>query len=153
VPSFSDSIGEIGGVMRTMLGLTRHSRIRDQIKGNLELYETMLAHEQLLTASSELAQLITRQTNNLCKTSRQIGRQWAWGPCVLAWIVAGACGYGAVLLNHHWATLWGTPLIVVLWLATALFFAVGVTLLLERKTEDNGSLETCGELSSEVTHP
>lgn len=136
MPSLSDSIGEISGVIRTMLGLTRHSRIRDQIKGNLDLYEAMVDHEELLTASSQLAQLITRQTNDLCKTSQQQGRQWAWGPCALAWIVAGAFAYGAMLLTRFWGTIWGTSLIVVFWLVTAMFFAVGVALLLERKPEN-----------------
>ena len=37
VPALGDSIGEIDGVIRAMLNLTRHSRVREQIRETTEL--------------------------------------------------------------------------------------------------------------------
>jgi hypothetical protein len=131
----SNQMGEIGGVIRTMLGLTRHSRIRDQIRGTVELYEMTAKYEELSGPSSDLAEVISTQTSRLLETSKATGRQWNWSSFVVSWIVAALFGFFAYLLYPHWGTWWGTPLMVIVGTVGALFTVAGVGVLLQQKSE------------------
>jgi hypothetical protein len=130
-----NQIGEIGGVIRTMLGLTRHSRIRDQIRGTVELYEMTAKYEALSGASADLAQVISQQTNRLLETSTATGRQWNWSSFIVSWIVAALFGFFAYLLEPDWGTWWGTLLIVIVGVPGALMVVAGLGVLLQQKSE------------------
>jgi len=135
MPDFGESIGEIGGTIRAMLGLTQRNRMRDQIRATLELYELTAKYEELSSASEDLAQIVSEETRRLLETSNATGRQWNWGAWFMSWIIAAGCGVGIYLLRVDWGSWWATLLIVILGFAGAMFFLAGLGVLLQRKRE------------------
>ncbi len=136
MPDIGDQIGEIGGVIRTMLGLTRHSRLRDQIRGTIDLYELTSKHDALAAASSDLAEIITQQTSRLVETSSATGRQWNWGSFIVSWVIGAAFAVAAYYLAPNWGTWWATLAIVVSGLAGSLFVLVGLIVLFQKKAAE-----------------
>jgi hypothetical protein len=130
-----DGIGEIGGVIRTMLGLSRHSRIRDQIRGTVELYDMTVRHEGLRKASGDLARVIEQQTGRLVEVAETSKRAWNWAALIVAWIVAGAFGAGMYFLASDWGTWWGTLLMLVFGLGGVLLFIAGLGTLLQKRED------------------
>jgi hypothetical protein len=131
----SGQIGEIGGVIRTMLGLTRHSRLRDQIRGTVELYELTAKYDELSGPSADLAAVLAQQTKRLLETSGSTGRQWNWPSFIVSWMIAGLFGFVAYVLDSHWGTWWGILLMVVVGLAGGLFALAGLIVLFQQKNE------------------
>jgi hypothetical protein len=131
----SDQIGEIGGVIRTMLGLTRHSRIRDQLRGTIELYQLVEPYPDLAKAKADLASVIAQQTGRLVETSSATGRQWNWGAFIVCWVIAGGLGVGAYFLNPHWGTWWATLLMVIVGMVGVLFGIAGLAVLLQKEKQ------------------
>ena len=129
-----NTIGEVGGVIRTKLGLTRHSRTRSQIQGNVELYVLMNTYPDLGKASSDLAEIITQQTKHLRDVSLDTGRAWMWGPWALSWVVMAGSGYLVHLILGDLGGWWAISLSVIFALNAFLFFFVGLILLLQRKS-------------------
>jgi len=125
----TDQFGELGGVICTMLGLTRHSRIRDQLKATVDLYEQVIKHEGLQKSSADLVQVISLQTQRLLDSSTTVGRAWNWPAALLAWTIGGGFATGVWQLSDAWGTWWATLIIIVLGLIGALFGIAGVGVL------------------------
>lgn len=136
MPDLGDPIGEISGVIRTMLGLTRHSRLREQIQGTVELYNLTSAHEDLSHASADLAELITLQTSRLLEIASSTGRQWNWSSFIISWIFAGFFGWLAYLLWPHWGSWWGALLFLLVTVVGGLLAIAGVGVLLQQKSAE-----------------
>jgi len=135
MPDISASFGEIGGVIRTMLGMSRHSRLRDRIRGTVELYELTIPHEALAPASADLAQVINEQASRLVEASSSTERAWNWGAFTVAWMIAGGIGVAEYFLAPHWGVWWTVVLIVVIGVVGALFLIAGLGVLLQRKQD------------------
>lgn len=119
-----------------MLGLTRHSRVRDQIRGTAELYALTVEYDGLADATSDLAQVITRQTHRLLELSSTTKRSWNWGALILSWAIAAGLGVGAYYLVPHWGSWWGTVLLVIVGLIGGLFLIAGLGTLLQGKADE-----------------
>jgi hypothetical protein len=130
-----ESIGEVGGTIRAMLGLTQHSRLRDQIRGTTELYAATAQHPGLAEASSDLAEVIIQQTHHLAEISSTTRRSWNWGALFLCWTIAGGLAVGGYFLAPRWGTWWATLLTVVIGLVGVLFVIAGFGTLLQRKAD------------------
>jgi hypothetical protein len=135
MPNLSGSMGEINGMIRSMLGLTRHSRLRDQIRDTTELYELTVKHDGLADASSDLAQVINQQAKRLLERSSASGRRWNWASLIVCWVIAGLLSLGGYALSSHWGSWWGTLLMIIDVFVGVLFAVAGVGTLLEPKSE------------------
>lgn len=135
MPDVSDSIGEIGGTIRAMLGLTTRNRLRDQIRDTVDLYERAAKHADLSEAAADLAQVISLETKRLLETSTSEGRTWNWASAIVAWVLAFACAFGVYALRTHWPSWWAVLIIIVLGVLGLLLFLVGFTLLFQKKKD------------------
>jgi len=142
-----NSIGEVSGVIRTMFGMTRHSRTRTQIQGNVDLYTSMIPHAELDDASSELAKIIIQQTKHLRDVSFETGRAWNWGAWSLSWVIAAGCLILANIFRGDSGSWWGITAGIISLLFFIVFFIVGLTVLLEHKaiveddSDDTGNVD------------
>ena len=136
MPDLGDSIGEIGGAIRAMLGLSRHSRVREQIRDTAELYNLTSTHEGLAAASENLAAVLTIQTKRLLDIASDTGRQLNWASAIVAWAIALGLGYAAYVLWPHWGTWWATPIFVLDVAAGGLMVIAGFGVLVQKKSAD-----------------
>jgi CHASE2 domain-containing sensor protein len=135
MPDISDSIGEIGGTIRAMLGLTTRNRLRDQIRDTVALYESTAKHDALAGASADLAQVISQETKRLLDTSNSTGRDWNFSAWLVCWVISSGCAIGVYALRIHWPTWWAVLLIVGIGLAGFLFFIAGFAMLFQKSGE------------------
>jgi integral membrane sensor domain MASE1 len=111
------AIGELGGAIQSVVGLSRHSRLRAQIRDSLSLYSAAKLHDELADAQVDLARVITLQSAQLLADidpSRAGLRDWS-GAIVGFAITAmvGALAWAMWVpwdLRRYW---WGWILIVV----------------------------------------
>jgi hypothetical protein len=136
MPEIGESIGEIGGVIRTMLGLTPNNRVRDQIRETAELYSLTIQYEGLASSSDDLAQVVDLHTKRLVEMASGSGRSWNWAALIVCWMVAGALGVAAYFLKPHWGTWWGTLLMIVVGFIGFLFVIAGVGTLLQQTADE-----------------
>jgi hypothetical protein len=145
-----NSIGEVGGVIRTMLGLTRHSRTRNQIQANVDLYASMIPHPNLGEASSDLAEVIIEQTRHLREVSFDTGRAWDWGAWSVSWLIMAGSAYVSYLFRSELAKWWAITLFALFSFNAVLFFIVGLGVLLQRKpTNDDRAPQHDDEVREE----
>src|SRR5450759_1477852 len=74
------AIGELGGAIQSVVGLSRHSRLRAQIRDSLMLYSAAKLHDELHDAQGDLAGVITLQSAQLLADidpSRAGRRDWS----------------------------------------------------------------------------
>ena len=131
-----DSFGEINGVIRAMLGLTRHSRVRDRIRETAELYGLTIQHDGLSASSGDLAEVLSIYTKQLLATSTGTKRVWNWSAFIVSWIVAAGFGVAAWYLAPYWGTWWATPSLVIVGLAGGLLVIAGLGTLLQRVSDE-----------------
>ncbi|MGH9089830.1 MAG: hypothetical protein ACRDZR_00375 [Acidimicrobiales bacterium] len=132
----SDSFGEIAGVLRTMLGLTRHSRLRDQIRGTVDLYDSIAVHTELSKSKEDLQKVIEYQTSRLLEAASSGKRKYNWAALVVCWVISFLAGYGSYQI---WSTLpywWGYLIFAVVVLVGVLFFVAGIGTFLQQQNEE-----------------
>jgi len=135
MPSVTGTLSEVAGAVQSVLGLTRHSRIRAQMHETVELFTLMQPHEELAAARDDLRAVIEDQAKKLLSVAQPVSRRkWAFGPAVLALIVAAIVAVpGYVCYRLAGTPWWSIVLLVVDGAAVALFVAVALALLLERE--------------------
>lgn len=134
---FTETAGEIGALLRTVFGLSRPSRIRDQIRDSTQLYAMTVEHEGLSAASENLAKVVVARTQHLVElTSNADRRDWNWPAAIVSWFVAAGCGVGICYLAPRWGTWWATLVIVVLGCIGSLLFIAGFGVLLQRTADE-----------------
>jgi hypothetical protein len=132
----SESFGEVAGVIRTMLGLTRHSRLRDQIRGTVELYALTSTHPELSKSSSDLAKVLEHQTGRLLEAATGRKRQWNWAALVFCWFVAAVCGYGCYLIWTQLPSWWGYLIFTIPALIGFLLFIAGIGTFIQQVEDE-----------------
>ncbi|SRR6266550_4991581 len=97
------AVGELGGAVQSFLGLTRHSRLRAQIRDSLALYSAAKAHSELHTAQADLARVIALQAAELLITvdpSRAGKRDW--GGAIVGFVFTAFVGALAWVMWVPW---------------------------------------------------
>jgi hypothetical protein len=107
VPDISGSIGEFAGAIRELLGLTRHNRLRDQLRNSLELFALVQQHsKELPDASNALAEIVTLQATRLLAIVKpERARRWDWGEFVVGLVITAIALWGEWRLwslQHSW---------------------------------------------------
>jgi hypothetical protein len=132
----SDQFGDIGGALRAVFGLTRPNRLRDQIRGTIELYEMAARNPELSGPAKNLAAVVDQETNRLLEASNSSRREWNWGALITCWIVAGGLGaLGYFVFAPHLDAAWAVILIVIVGILGSLFVIAGLGVLLQRKKD------------------
>jgi len=119
-----------------MLGLTRHSRVREQIRETAELYALTIRYEGLSDSSSDLAIVLQRHTKRLLEMTESTKRSWNWSALIVSWLIAGALGVAAYYLAPYWGSWWACGLMVIVGLSGALFVIAGIGTLLQQKVDE-----------------
>lgn len=132
----SDAVNEVIGAVRGVLGLSRQSRLREQIKETTELYGKVKEHDELKAAATDIARVVTSQAARLLEGAEPGSkRAWAWGPFAIGLVftlLVGAATWGLYrLLDRTGWWLWLG--IVPLGLFSLLCLAASFSLLLEPK--------------------
>ncbi len=136
-----EAFGQVGGLVRTAPTLTRHSRLRHQIRAALDLRERALAQKEGLDSTIEdLAVIINFQTRRLSSiTTQGTSRTPQWGASGLALLVTLGCAALAYFLGiRSLPEWWGYLVAVVAFFATALFLLVSIAALLTRGPSRSG---------------
>ena len=127
------AIGELGGAIQSVVGLSRHSRLRAQIRDSLVLYSAAKSHDELGEAQAALAQVITLQTAELlANIDPSRAGQRDWSGATVGFVLTALVG--AVIwamwfpwdLRRFW---WGWVLLAIAALIGVVFFASAVGLL------------------------
>ena len=133
VNAFPRAIGELGGAVQSFLGLTRHSRLRAQIRDSLVLYSAAKAHSELHTAQADLARVITLQTAQLlAATDPSRARQRDWSGAIVGFVFTGFVGARAWVMWVPWhlqRNWWGWIPIIATVGVGFLFLAASIGLL------------------------
>lgn len=133
-PSPTSALTEIVSSAQSLLGFTRPSRLREQLRGTLDIYERTRAVPELTEATDDLGTVVTvlarRLRDAACPSTK---RAWAFGPAVIVLIPAAIC-----LIPDIWLAgaldQWWAVLLTAICAAPALFFvAVAFKLLFERQ--------------------
>jgi hypothetical protein len=128
------AIGELGGAIQSVVGLSRHSRLRAQIRDSLLLYSAAKLHDELDDAQVDLARVITLQSAQLLAdidSSRSAGRR-DWSGAIVGFAftaLVGALAWAMWVpwdLRRYW---WGWILIVVTGGIGIVFFVSAAGLL------------------------
>lgn len=132
----SEAVTEVIGAIRGVLGLTRQSRLREQINDTAELYGKVKGHDALDSAAADIARVVKLKTTRLLAAAEPGPRRaWAWGPFAVGLVVTLLIAAGAWALYRYvdragwWIWLFTVPVA----LLALLCLAASVTLLLERK--------------------
>ena len=134
VPDLSASVGELAGVLRTMFGLTRRNRLRDQIREMVGLLKEMDGYAALAGAATNVAAVIDLQSAQLLEAHQATKRKWNWPSFVVAEGLAALTTWAAWALwpLHHWyRTVLFVPDVVV----GALMLIAGFGVLLAKADE------------------
>jgi hypothetical protein len=132
----SEAVTEVIGAIRGVLGLTRQSRLREQINDTTELYGKVKGHNALDSAAADIARVVKLQTSRLLATAEPASRRaWAWGPFTvgLVFTLLAAAGAWALYQYVDRAGWWIWLAIVPVALLALLCLAASLALLLERK--------------------
>ncbi len=127
------SLGEIGGVVRTLFGLTRHNRLKTQIRESVELYGLTIQYVDLEDASKNLRNVITTETGKLVETSSSASRSWNWPAAFVSWAIAGFASIPELAYWSDWQSWWKVLIMVLSTLVGLIFLIVGFGVLLEQK--------------------
>lgn len=131
-----DQFGDIGGALRAVFGLTRPNRLRDQIRGTIELYEMAARNPELAGAAKNLAAVVDQEANRLLEASNSSRREWNWGALLTCWIIAGGLAALAYyVFAPHLDAAWAVLLIVIVGVLGSLFFIAGLGVFLQRKKD------------------
>jgi hypothetical protein len=137
MPSIAGAASEFAGAVRSVLGLSRHSRLREQIHDTIDLFEKAVGHEKLSRSTGHLSEVINFQTERLLALQTPgVPRAWAWGPFSVG------IGFTAIIAVPGWFTWrfvphwWAWTIVVIDGLFVALFLAVSLALLLNRKSDE-----------------
>lgn len=131
----SEAVTEVVGAIRGVLGLTRQSRLREQINDTAELYGKVKGHA-LDSAAADIAEVVKLQTSRLLAAAEPgLRRAWAWGPFAvgLVFTLLSAAGTWALHQYVDRAGWWIWLFIVPVALLALLCLAASLSLLLERK--------------------
>lgn len=134
--AITDSVGELAGVVRSMFGLTRHNRLRDQLRDTIALYQLAAASENLEQSTSNLRQVVDLQTARLLAITSQNRRKWAWGGSILALVIAGVFAIPGVYLLREPSSWWVVVLLTVDALVVFTFVVASVGVLVQRPSDD-----------------
>lgn len=134
----SEAVTEVIGAIRGVLGLTRQSRLREQINDTTELYGKVKGHDALESAATDIARVVKLQTERLLAAAEPgPQRAWAWGPFGVGLVITLLVAAGAWALYQYvdhavwWVWLLIVP--VALLALLCLCLAASLALLLERK--------------------
>ena len=121
------AVGELGGAVQSFLGLTRHSRLRAQIRDSLALYSAAKAHSELQSAQADLAKVIALQSAELliAVDPKRAGKR-DWSGAIVGFVLTGFIGALAWAMFVPWhlqQNWWG-------WLPNIAILGIGLLLLL-----------------------
>lgn len=127
------AIGELGGAIQSVVGLSRHSRLRAQIRDTLVLYSAAKEHDELTDAQAALARVITLQTAELLAgLDPSRAGQRDWGGAIVGLVLTALIGTLAWAMWVPWDLRrwwWGWILIAVVVAVGLLLLAVSLSLL------------------------
>ncbi len=140
----TDALTSISQTLGAMLGLTRHARLRRQMRDTMHLMELASKHRPLDAAYQMMAKSVEAQARDLLVLTRyQRGRKWDWAGFTVGLVITGGLGYGL------WAALWRNPwdvpsalqwlLLVVVGLVVIACASATLSQLLERRPDTKPS--------------
>jgi hypothetical protein len=120
-PDIPGGVTAIAGAVRSFFGLTRHHRIREQLRDTVGLFAMVKEYPELKEAEADLAQVVKIQARRLRAViePERPPRKWEWG----TFGVGAVCTL--VLVAAEW-WLWGYR---AEWWAIVLLVLVGVVIL------------------------
>ncbi|MCA9312542.1 MAG: hypothetical protein KDA97_00260 [Acidimicrobiales bacterium] len=122
---------EATATLRTMLGLTRHGRTREQIRDTVELYQLMGDDEDLADSRRDLAKVVGIHSKRLVANASSERRSWNWASMVVSWIVACFLGFLCWWVLTTWEGWFPSLAAIVLGFLAVLFVIAGVGVLLQ----------------------
>jgi len=123
-------------MIRSMLGLTKHNRLRDQIRDTVGLYRQVQKHGALTQSADNLKQLIDIQTGQLLAITQQNKRSWNWGAAILAFLIACVFAVPAWFLYKSEQSWWEILLLVIVLLIMVVFLIAAFGVLFQRESGD-----------------
>lgn len=133
VAAIGNSVGEVAGAIRTMLGLTRRNRLRDHIRELADVHAKLL-HADLAEARGHIASAITHQAAQLANAHTKGPRRLKWGPFVVGLVIAALA---ALPLYALWplSAWWRSTLFVVDALVVLVLVAASISVLVEQESD------------------
>lgn len=140
VSAVPHAIGELGGAIQSVVGLSRHSRLRAQIRDTLLLYSAAKSHEELATAQTALAQVITVQSAELLANvdPSRVGKR-DWSGAIVGFVFTASIGALVWAMWFPWDLRrfwWGWILIGAATLVGIIFFVSAAGLLKKQPPKD-----------------
>jgi hypothetical protein len=135
LPDFSTGFTDIAGALRTFLGLTRHNRLREQLRDTLGLFSLAKEHAELGQVRDNLTEIATLQSQRLLalvKDDRK--RQWNWGTFWVGFVFTGLGVWGEFWLWSFHQNWWFWFPFVVLGFFDLVFVIVSLQALFQRRS-------------------
>jgi hypothetical protein len=128
------AVGDFAAAVRAFLGLTRHSRLREQLRETLDLYEKAVTRPELGKAAANLAAVIEIQSTVLLGVIARPAtrRKWDWGGVAVGLAVTAATAWGLYHLAALRQYLWGWFVLLFVGFWATMFFFVSWSLLVGR---------------------
>jgi hypothetical protein len=133
----SASASEFAAGLRTALGLTRHGRLRGQLRDSLELFAKSKEHSELQKATEDLSHVINLEAGRLRSLvePEKPPRKWDWGGATVGSVLAVLIAILEWrLVWPHIAEWWAVVLAIGGGLTILVFVIVSAQLLFERQS-------------------
>lgn len=131
-------VGSIGQSLGAVLGLTRHGRLRRQMRDTIHLMDLASKHALLSETERMLAQSVEAQARDLLVLTRyEPGRKWDWsGFLVGAAITGGLASAEWFVWRNSWGIATALQWVVLIALGVVVLAAISSTFsqLFERRT-------------------
>jgi len=129
------SITAFAGAIGGFLGLTRHNRLREQLRGSLDLLALAKQHSELTEATDDLVKVITVQARRLLAVvDPERPRRWDWGTFAVGIACTGGVAWAEWILWGHRNNWWAIPLLLVVAVFLFAFLVVSFQALFERRS-------------------
>jgi hypothetical protein len=131
----SSSVSEFAGAVRGFLGLTPHSRLREQLRDSLGLFVLAKQHPELTEATDDLVKVIKVQaTRLLALVDPDRPRRWDWGTFAVGLTFTAGLLWAEWTVWHHRNNWWGIPLLIFTAFWIVVFLIVSFQALFQRRS-------------------
>ena len=115
MPDFTGSLSDFAGALRGFVSLTRHGRLREQLRDCIGLFALAKEHPELQSATDDLVVIVTVLTARLrAVLEPERRRRWEWGTFFVGiGFTAGTAWVGVAIWPHR-SSWWGVPALWVL---------------------------------------
>lgn len=135
MPDFSTSFSDVASAVRTFLGLSRRSRLREQLRDTLGLYVLAEGHDDLQKTREALVEIASLETSRLLVLVKdERARQWNWGAFVVGGMLAAVGIWGESALWPLRVNWWAWFPLVALGFLDFVFVYVALQSLLQRRS-------------------